>query len=226
MIPLMVSVLLILSCAGAPEPSPEPAPEPEPEPSPKAVETPEAPPPEALREEAADLREAIAEYELSQYAQPTFEEADEAYRRGIDLYGKDNEAATDALETAVEGFEDVRVTGFLELTAIRRNRVEEQMEAALDAKADVAAKDYYRDATESLSEADEAVENQEYAEALVLYDEALEDFAEATTVAKAKREEAERAMREAEESRRDLDSRVEELEDEAREELEGEEEEQ
>lgn len=212
---LSVSVFALLSCAG----DPEPVPTAEPTGEPKVTEESEAPPPTELRDRAEGLREMIVEYQLAQYAEPTFEAAQIAYERGIDAYGTDNETAESALTEAVEGFQTVYETGFRELVVRRRNVVEEQIEAGIDARADVAVRDLWADATESLTEADEAAGAGEYPEALVLYDEALEDFAEATAAAQDKRDQALRAVEDAENRRRSLDERVEELEETTRQEL-------
>jgi tetratricopeptide (TPR) repeat protein len=219
---LAVSVFTLLSCAS----DPEPVPTAEPTGEPKVTEEPEVPPPTELRDRAEGLREMIVEYQLAQYAEPSFEAAETAYQRGIDVYGTDNETAEAALAEAVEGFETVYEAGFRELVVRRRNLVEEQIEAGIDARADVAVRDLWTDATESLTEADEAADAGEYPEALVLYDEALEDFAEATAAAEDKREQALRAVEGAENRRRSLDDRVEELEETTRQELEDSEEEE
>lgn len=203
------AAVLVLSCAGGPEP---------------AAETAAAAPPVELRERVDGLRAMIVEYQLAQYAEPTFEEAEAAYRRGIDAYGTDNERAAEALAAAEEGFETVRETGFRELVVRRRNLVEDQIEAGIDARADVAVRDEWTDATESLNEADEAADDGEYLEALVLYDEALADFADATAAAEEKRRRALEAISDAERRREELDTKVEELEEATRAELEAEQE--
>ena len=204
------SAVLVLSCAGGPEPAAETAAE--------------VPPPVELRERVDGLRAMIVEYQLAQYAEPTFEEAEAAYRRGIDAYGTDNERAAEALAAAEEGFETVREAGFRELVVRRRNLVEDQIEAGIDARADVAVRDEWTDATESLNEADEAADDGEYLEALVLYDEALADFADATAAAEEKRRRALQAISDAERRRQELDAKVEELEEATRDELEDEQE--
>jgi hypothetical protein len=83
-------------------------------------------------------------------------------------------------------------------------------------------RDEWTDATESLNEADEAADDGEYLEALVLYDEALADFADATAAAEEKRRRALEAISDAERRRQELDAKVEELEEATRDELEAE----
>lgn len=213
---IVVSIAVLVSCAGDPEPVPntEPATR-----EPKASGEPEVPPPTELRDRAEELREMIVEYQLAQYAEPSFEAGETAYRRGIDAYGKDNRTSEESLKEAVEAFQTVHDAGFRELVVKRRNVVEEQIEAGIDARADVAVRELWTDATESLAEADEAADAGEYPVALVLYDEAMEDFAEATAEAEDKRRRALQAVEDAESRRRSLDERVDELEESTRQEL-------
>jgi tetratricopeptide (TPR) repeat protein len=191
----VAALFLIISCASPPETVEEP---------------PEAP--EKEYNQAKELRQLIADYDLDQAAPTAFEAAEGSFKEGESAYGSDNAAARVAFEAAISGYQEVISEAFPQLVGRRQSEVDAVKQAADELKAAVAVKESYAAAKSVYDQAVAARGAGNFEEALKLLDEAERLFGEVYAEAKAKKERAEQAMAETGGSIESFEDIVEEIE--------------
>lgn len=218
---LLLGLLVMAGCAAGPEPAPE-QPEEEPvEEAPPAEEEPEPEPPVELYSQAQELREQIETYDLAQYAPSRFEEGEERYEAGENAYLAEDYAEAEAeLTFAVEAYEQVFEEGMEVVVGDARDRAASARRGARDAKAHVALRQSYAPVEERFNQGSRALEDEEFVAALMAFREVRPEFEDLRERAVQRRQEAERALEQARRSLRQTEERREQLEAEAREDLE------
>jgi hypothetical protein len=192
---LAAALFLAVSCASTPPEKPK-----EPEAPPVKVE-PEKPAiaaPEAELAKAKELKKRADAYGLGDYAPAEYEAAVNDLAAGEAAYGKDNAASKQSLDKAVDGFNAVIAKGGGLLVDKIQERSSASKKAADDIKANVAVKDEYAEALEVYNRAlqDKAGGNLEQAGGG--FAQAEEMFGKVYETAREKRENALQAMKEAE----------------------------
>ena len=200
--------VLLFSCQTAPEAPPEEEPAPEPAPT----EEEKAPLPEEQRTRATELRDLIAQYELSRFAEDAYAEGQEAFEQAEEAYGEDNEQAAARYETAINRYEDVVETGASELQSRWENRIAELNSEAQELKAPRALPSDYEQARTTLEEARSALEDEEYNQAANLYVSAYERHQTVVNRTREKRQRALEALEAVDSDIQSTESRIEELE--------------
>jgi hypothetical protein len=205
---LALSVFLF-SCQTAPEAAPE-----EEAPAEQPPEEEAAPLPDELRVRASELRDLVAEYELAQYSRDDWATAEEAFLAGEDAYGEDNEQAEELYRTAVENYENVVEVGVGELQSEWEADIEELNTQAGELKAQRAMPTAYEQARSTLEDARTAVDDEEYAVAVALYSESLEEHQSVVSQTREKRQRALQALDEVDSNIQSTESDIQELEQE------------
>jgi hypothetical protein len=203
---LALSVFLF-SCQTAPEEAP-----PEEEPETEPIEEAAVPAPDDLQSEATELRDLIMQYELGQYAEDAYDTGENAYLTAEDAYGADNELATELYTEAISSYETVVEVGVGELQSEWESQIETANAEAQELKAPRAMPDAYQNARDTLEEAQSAFEDNEYATAVTLYSESLEDHRSVVNQTREKRERALNALDEIDSNIQSTQGDIEELE--------------
>ena len=206
---LVLATLLIFSCATAPEEAPE---EKEAEPTEKAVEEPEAPAPDAKRDEAKNLKRLVEKYEFQEYAEDEYATAEDAYASAENAYGSDNETAASEYEKAVQGYNEVIRLGVTSLYDRWQTEAKATVEEAEEIKTSRAVPEKYRNAEKKLEEARTAYENENYKQSSTLYWEGIETLRDAIEEAEEKRERAMESLEKTEATIQETEKRLQDME--------------
>ena len=174
-------------------------------------------PPDDVYDEAKVLRSQINDLDLAQYARSQYDTGEAAFTEGETRYNAEEYAEAETrFNTAVSNFSEVLEIGLRAIWAARQNDADGAKSRADNVKASVAVPEEYAEAQAVYDEAvavagagndERAAELFENAE--VLFDQAYELAAE-------KKRQAEAALNNVDKSLQDLDTRRQELEDEAR----------
>ena len=203
---LALSVFLF-SCQTAPEEAP-----PEEEPEAEPIEEAAVPAPDDLQTEATELRDLIMQYDLGQYAEDAYDTGENAYLTAEDAYGTDNELATELYTEAISSYETVVAVGVGELQSDWESQIETANAEAQELKAPRAMPDAYQNARDTLEDAQSAFEDNEYATAVTLYSESLEDHRSVVNQTREKRERALNALDDIDSDIQSTQGDIEELE--------------
>jgi tetratricopeptide (TPR) repeat protein len=225
---LVLAVAIVFAgCASAPEEAPPREPEPTEQAQPEAEpETePQVEAPEALYQEARELRGQIREFSLSSYNEEQWEAGESSFERGESAYDAENYAdAEESLLAAVDAYNDVIASAVSVIIPERQSGAQTARAQAEAARADVALQEEFDTAVATFDQALAAVENQEYQRAVALFQEAEDAFEQLTSEALEKRAEAEAALNEIRENLDALEEQREGLESDTRQEFEEDEE--
>ncbi len=205
----VLATLLIFSCASAPEEAPE---EKEAEPEKKAVEEPEAPTPDAKRDEAENLKRLVEKYEFQEYAEDEYAAAEAAYTAAEDAYGSDNDTAASQYEEAIEGYNEVIRLGVTALYDQWQSEAKATVEKAEEIKTSRAVPEKYQKSEKKLEEARTAYKNENYKESSTLYWEGIEILRDAIEEAEAKKERAVKSLEQTETSITETEKRLQDME--------------
>lgn len=204
---IILAVAIVLAgCASAPEEAPPQEPEPTQQAEPEAEPEPEpgVEAPEALYQEAQELRGQIQEFSLASYNEEQWEAGESSFESGESAYeAQEYGDARESLVAAVEAYNEVIASAVSVIIPERRSSAQTARDQAQAARANVALQEEFEAAVATFDEALQAVENEEYQRAVALFQEAEDAFERLTSEALAKRAEAEAAL---EEIRQNLDS--------------------
>ena len=193
---VVAAVAVLAACASAPDPVPVPDEE---------------------YDQAKSLRTRIEQNDLAQYAQSDFDAAETSFTAGeTALAAEDNETAQTEFTTAIAGYQDVIRAGLRAIAGTRKQSADDQKVRADDVKADVAVAEAYAEALSVYEAAQAAEADGDDETAAELYENAATMFTAAYEEAEEKRQRALQALSDATAATGNLETRREELEDEAR----------
>jgi len=183
--------------------------------------TPEpVPPPDEVYDEAKALRSEIIELDLAQYAQSQYDTGEAAFNEGETRYNAEEytEAETQ-FNTAVDSFTAVLQLGLRAIWTARQSDADGARGRADSVKASVAVAEEYSEAQTDYDEAVAAADAGDDERAAELFENAEVLFEQAYELAADKKRQAEAALSNVDKSLQDLDTKRQELEDEARDDL-------
>lgn len=190
---------LLAACASAPEPVPAPDEE---------------------YDQAKSLRSRIEEREFAQYAQSEYEAGESAFSAGeTALEAEDNASAKSEFDAAIVSYQNVIRAGFRAIAGSRKQQADTEKVRADEIKADVAVADDYAAALEIYNQAVAAESAGDDETAAELYENAATLFLAVYEEAEAKRARALEALDRASRRVDGVDTRREQLETEARDDL-------
>ena len=211
MVAVLITLLVVFSCATAPEPPPE-------EPAPEVAVTPEVvdePRPESERASAQELRAIVIDYDLSQYAPDDFQEGEALFAVAEGAYETDNATARENYEAATVRYMRVIDAGFEAVSAGKRGEVEDAKAQADGIRARVTQTAIYDEAQAEFERADDMLagflDAMQYLDVLDAYDAARDGFLTAYRRAAEARERAQRALQDADGSISDSEREIEGL---------------
>jgi tetratricopeptide (TPR) repeat protein len=146
--------------------------------------------PEAEYQKAQKYRERIAALNFSQYAPDEYAAGETAYKAGEENYKKDNLAAKASFDQANENYHTVIVKGIRARMKMSEDEIRPVKEKAVDIKADVAAKEEYKAASDAHDRAVTLANEEKWEEAEPVFAEAKENYEKAYTAAKEKKDKA------------------------------------
>jgi tetratricopeptide (TPR) repeat protein len=197
---VIIVIALLGACATAPEP---------------------VQPPDEEYDTAKTLRSQIQEFELAQYARSEFDAGEEQFAAGEVAYETEEyETAGEAFNLAIDSYTIVIRDGFRAIAGARREEATAQRQLADEVRGQVALADEYNAALDVFTEAVAAEEAGEDQRAAELFENAALLFADVYQQATEKRRQALDALGRVDQRIEGLGVQREELEAEAREELE------
>lgn len=198
---VLVISTVIVSCASAPAAKPAeeqsaPVASTAPEAQPAAQPAPEKqiPAPDAELAKARDLKGEIDKYGLSDQAPDAYQKGTAALSAAEASMGKDNAAAKTQLDEAIADFDQVEKAGFPAVTKERQAKVAGARQDATAIKADVAAAETFKKAEQLEQQANQKAAAGDYASALDLLGQSLDQYQAAVAETKQKRQVAEAAL--------------------------------
>ena len=207
---VLITLLVVLSCATAPEAPPE-------EPAPPDVsvlpEVETVARPEAERERARELRAAIENYELADFAPDDYQEGEVLFNIAEQAYDVDNETAQANYVLAIARYEIVVNQGIERISANKRTEVEEAKQQADSIKARVTQTGVYENAQEEFERAETRLAAMQYLDALDSFDGARDGFMTAYRRASDARQRAQRALNDADGTISESESEIEGLQE-------------
>lgn len=208
--------LLLFSCATAPEekPAEEPAEEkPAPEEEREAEE--EVPAPDAARSEARSLQKYITDNDLSQYAEASFEKAEQSHEEAEEAYGTDNAASKKGFEEAIGLYREVLQKSVEALRDDYKSRVSSLRQEAEQLRTEKALPQEHEAAMNLLDQTENAYEEGNYRKAHELSLQALDQLELTVNRARKKRQNALEALKESQSSIEQTQKQIEEYEQQA-----------
>jgi tetratricopeptide (TPR) repeat protein len=188
--------LLFAACSSTPEP---------------------VPPPDEVYDQAKALRSTIQEYDLAQYSQSAYDRGEAAFKEGETQYNAEQFAeAETSFNEAVDNYRTVVDAGFRAISTSRKSKADDAKSRADGLKARVALPDDYQEAQDVYDEAVAAAAAGDDQKAAELFENAETLFEQVYQAAAEKKRLAEEAVGNAGRSLNDLDTKRQELEDEAR----------
>lgn len=187
---LPLSVLVAVGCAGAPDPEPEPEPTPETETA-VPVETEAAAP---HRAEATRLRSIVERNDFGKEAPEEYAAAETAFTAAEEAYGDAPDQAIPLFNDAADGYRAVIARGSSMKAERVRAEVHAERDQAREVRAEVAQRARYEQAEQDLERAETLLEEAEYEDAFVAFEDARGGFSAAYVAAREQRDRARRQL--------------------------------
>jgi len=188
-------VVLLISCATAPQQPEQP------------VDT-TAPLPEKELEEAKSLKTRVDNNGLSEFALKDYQQAEKSLQEGEAAYSKDNSTARKALDAAIQSYRTVISKAFPLKTGRSQAEVDTIKASAESLKAPVAMKAQYAAAKAKYDEAVAAKDAGNFEQAISLFAEAKALFQDVYEKTKEKKEAAEAQIKSAQDGIKDAEDKA------------------
>jgi hypothetical protein len=166
-ISIIFLILLSFSCNSDPEVVEEPE-----ETTEETTEPVQFERPESEYNQAKGLRDVISRYELHNYAETDFQDAETSFTEAENHYEQDNEASKSAFYKAIAKYNVVIEMGFPLLIDEKREEADQDKHASEELKAEVASPDSYQNALDVYNEALQEKEAGNYEKSIELMEEA------------------------------------------------------